>query len=618
MPEQILRNNITRVGVNMAHLHTDPPTGSPSSFVLDNQPSVSTSADLVSQTPSADAEYLTDVSDDGGEKEEAENDYDEGGEEEEDKEFTYRDYLIAGEESLDEMETDLVHIFSESEIRMMRFWKSRERKLFHELETLTMPPPSSRSNAESSVTVRVLKAQQEGRLRADLSRKRWGPIRSYFPPTDGTCLILKLSAEILQKIIDHAFFRNTSRWWNVLTVRDNGLDAFACVCRTFNMMVQPNIFNTVTLRSEADLYDLVFLFRASPHIRQWLHWLTGTFSISNSVEAKRVGAALTEIFETCRNIRWISLYINHKPGATPCFPILQKSAQNLGDLREIFITGPTWHTPITTFLVHFDHLRVLNLRNTNLGKVRNIGKQARLRLPSVIRLQFDNCILGHNAIQMFANALINVEQVGATSVPAGIMDLINAIMSRTSTLHTVTLLRCNGPPRPPLPTFRFWHRLENIALNECFMLHPDFFPPVQDSHISGLPNLRSLHVTANLRIPISPFDFDELIETIRRLPDLFSKREIFDPETGAAKSISNVDVYVTCPRGTYKDTFGSTLDDISSLRNARDVLSHEYTLLETVGSKNDRRDRFISDSELAKFTSEVMNEWVNFPDNGFT
>ncbi|KAK9322881.1 hypothetical protein V1517DRAFT_322001 [Lipomyces orientalis] len=599
----------------MEHLHTDPPNGSPSSLVLvlDNQPSIPTFADMVSQTPSA-GEYFTDVSDGGGEKEEGENNQDERGEEEEDKEFTYRDFLIAGDVLLDGMETDFVNIFSQSELRMMGFWKSRERMLFHELETLSMPAPSSRSNAES-VMVRVLNAQQEGRLRADLSRKRWGPIRPYFPPSDGTCLILRLSTEILQKIIDHAFFQETSKFIMV-TDRSNGPDAFACVCRTFNLMVQHNIFNRVTLRSEADLHELIFLYRASPHMRPWLHMLTAKFSISNSVEAKRVGAALTEIIENCRNLSWISFFMDTKPGATLFFPRLQKRVQNLRNLREIVISSVIWHTPITTFLVHFDHLRVLNLRNTNLGKFRNTGKQARLRLPSVTRLSFDNCILGHNAIQMFAYALNNVEQVEATGVPAGIMELINAVMSRTSTLHSVTLQRCNAPPRPPLPTLKFWHRLEHIALHECFMLHPDFFPSVQD--VPGLPNLRSLQVTANLRIPISPFDFDELIETIRRLPDLFSKREIFVPETGTTKSISNVNALVTCPLGTYKDTFGSALLAISSLRNTRNVLSHEYTILDTVGSEDDWEVQFIDDSELVKFANEVMNEWTNFPDNVFT
>ncbi|KAK9363173.1 hypothetical protein V1504DRAFT_446517 [Lipomyces starkeyi] len=598
----------------MAHHHAPAP-GSLSSSTLDNQPTISTSANIASQMSSAEesmhtaAESLTDVSDDEDEIEVVDQ--------EEQEVITYSDYHLIDEESLDETEDDFSPITSALEKRRIRLRKARERSLFIELEKMIAPSSSATflsPNKESSVILRVLKAQQEGRLRADLSRKRWGPVRAYFPPSDGTCLILKLSTEMLQKIIDHTFFEIMSKF-NV--VRGHGLDAFACVCRTFNMMVQPYTFDRVTLRSVADLYDLMFLNRASPHIRQWLYSFAGNFSISSSVEAKRVGAALGEILETCKNIKWISLFVSHKPGTIPYLPILGPKKRNLRNLREIAITVPVLHTPIIGFLMHFDNLRTLNLRNTNLGEFRNVGKLARFRLPSVTALDLDSCILGYNSVQMFANALINVEQIGASGVPVGIMDLITAIMSRTDTLHTVKLRRCNGPPRAQPPTLKFWHRLRHIVLDECFMLHPDFFPSVRGSHISSLPNLRSLHVTANLRVPISPFDFEELIEAIKHLPSFFSNSDIFDPETGTTKRICNVEALITCPFGTYKDMFGSARVGSSSLRGSPNVLSQEYTLLETVGSKNDRRVEFIRDFELDKLTTEVMNEWTNFPDNVF-
>ncbi|KAK9351947.1 hypothetical protein V1523DRAFT_415422 [Lipomyces doorenjongii] len=599
----------------MAHHHAAA-HGSLSSTTLDSQPIISTSVDMASQMSGAEesmhtaAESFTDVSDDEDEIEEVDQ--------EEQEVITYSDYqCIADEVSLDETEDDFSPTTSALEKRRIRLRKARERRLFIELGKMITPSSSvttSSSNKESSIILRVLEAQQEGRLRADLSRKKWGPVRAYFPPSDGSCLILKLSTEMLQKIIDHTFFEMMSK---LNVVRGHGLDTFACVCRTFNMMVQPYAFDRVTLRSVADLYDLMFLDRASPHIRQWLDSFSGNFSISNSVEAKRVGAALGEILETCKNIQWISLVVSHNPGTIPYLPILGPKKRNLRNLRELAITVPVLHTPIIGFLMHFDNLRALNLRNTNLGEFRNVGKQARFRLPSLITLDLDSCILGYNSVQMFANALINVEEIWASGVPVGIMDLITAIMSRTNTLHTVQMRRCNGPPRAPRPTLKFWHRLRHIVLDECFMLHPDFFPSARGSHISALPNLRSLHVTANLRVPMSPFDFEELMEAIKQLPSLFSNSEIFDPETGTTKRICNVGALITCPLGTYKDMFGSGLVGSSSLRGSPNVLSQEYTLLETVGSKNDRRVEFIRDFELHKLTSEVMNEWTNFPDNVF-
>ncbi|KAK9366454.1 hypothetical protein V1509DRAFT_282011 [Lipomyces kononenkoae] len=425
-----------------------------------------------------------------------------------------------------------------------------------------------------------------------LYKKKWALIRSQIPAADGLSPITKLPTEILQNIFHKLFF---------LRMLDNfrkmDVAKVACVCKRFNEFLQPILFSSLNIASVDALQEFGRMLLQSPHLGRLVHTLYLKLTSSTLDEAANISRIISRIVHLCPNLRTLTVTMSGHDGRNLVMPNLgskyfngtrSNSVQNLNFLFECYTM------PFTMFARGFENISRLQFGHIDLTRMTITKRDMSMRLNNVVVLQLVAPILGAAAIRLIASSLPRVQLVDATAVSSGIVDLLSAIAARTHTLTAVKMRKCNGPNTRTKLTYKLWTRLKSIEMTSCSMMTADIFPTHKNSTVKSLPRLEVLRITADIKLPIRPEEFQELLDAVNRLPEAVAYDQELDSTIDEGSPVPRrvPDISITCENCAYNDTFGS----VSFMSSAPPYSplpgrfrGKVYNLLKTVGPPWGRR-----------------------------
>ncbi|KAK9241061.1 hypothetical protein V1525DRAFT_393581 [Lipomyces kononenkoae] len=441
-----------------------------------------------------------------------------------------------------------------------------------------------------------------------LYKRKWALIRSQIPAADGLSPITKLPTEILQNIFYKLFF---------LQMLDNfrkvDVAKVACVCKRFNEFLQPILFSSLNIASVDALQEFGRMLLQSPHVGRLVHTLYLKLKSSSLDEAANISKMIARIVQLCPNLRTVTVSLSGHDGRNLVMPnlgskqfdgIRSNSVQNLNFLFECYTM------PFTMFARGFENLSRLQFGHIDLTRMTITKRDMCIRLNNVVVLQLVAPILGSAAIRLIASSLPRVELVDATAVSSGIIDLLSAISARTHTLTGVKMRKCNGPNTRTKLTYKLWTRLKTIEMTSCSMMTADIFPTHKNSVVESLPELEVLRITADIKLPIRPEEFQELLDAVNRLPEAVGQDSQLDSlvDDGSPAPRRIPDISITCENCAYNDTFGSV-----SFMSAAPPYSplpgrfrgKVYNLLKTVSTPWGRRIVGMDSDTLDRFRTDL-------------
>ncbi|KAK9496192.1 hypothetical protein V1508DRAFT_10966 [Lipomyces doorenjongii] len=442
-----------------------------------------------------------------------------------------------------------------------------------------------------------------------LYKKKWNLIRSQIPAADGLCPITKLPTEILQNIFYKLFY---------LRLLDNfrkmDVAKVACVCKRFNEFLQPVLFSTLNIASVDALQEFGGMLLQAPHLGRLVHTVYLKLNSSSLDEAANIARIIARIVQLCPNLRTLTVSLSGRDGRSLVIPnlgskyfegIRSNSVHNLNFLFECYTM------PFTLFAGGFENITRLQFGHIDLTRMTVTKRDMTIRLNNVVVLQLMAPILGSAAIRLIASALPRIQFVDATAVSSGIIDLLSAIAARTDTLTAIKMRKCNGPNTRTKLTYKLWTRLRSIEMMSCSMMTADIFPTHKGSIVKRLPNLEVLRVTADIKLPIGPVEFMELLEAVNKLPGVVSQDGPLDDtvdDNGSPAPRRIPDINITCENCAYNDTFGSVsfmsaVPPYSPL--AGRFRGKVYKLLETVGPSWSRRIVGMDSDEVDKLRVDL-------------
>ncbi|KAK9468460.1 hypothetical protein V1512DRAFT_259541 [Lipomyces arxii] len=458
---------------------------------------------------------------------------------------------------------------------------------------------------------------------AFLYKEKWGLIRSYIPPADGSSPISKLPSEILQNIFHKLFYLRFLENYRKMEVAK-----VACVNKQFNSHLQPILFNVLNIPNLESLHQLAAMLLQSPYLCPLIECLHLKLSSTTSIEAALIAKTLIRITSNCPNLRTITANFSGGHGRELVLPVLDPKkygsvAPSVLNLNFLF---ESYSVPFTLFAQGFENLKVLQFGHIDMNRLTITKADLQIKLPTVFGLQLMAPILSNSAIKLITSALPNIQLLDATAVPCGMIELLSEIVATTDTLSAVRLIRCNGPIVKSLLSGSVWKTLESVELVKCSMMSSAIFPTHERYNLSSLPKLSTLSVAADIKLPISHADFTDLMNKVNMLPDLLGATEPSDSEfeSGVANGKrKDVTIKVSCDNCAFYDTYGTT-SYLSTAQQPRSPMADQfrgktYKLLDTVGEPGARKivrmdtetlERFKMDLGVFESTETTPTPWI--------
>lgn len=360
----------------------------------------------------------------------------------------------------------------------------------------------------------------------------------------------------------------------------------------------------------------------STHVGGLIKVLKLKFASATTQEAQQISRLLVKIVQKAPNLKTISARMSSgREGQDLVIPSLDRElldgcASNVVNLNFIF---ESYTMPFTMFAQGFQNLKVLQIGHVDMSRLTVTKQDLGMRLPNVEWLQLTSPKLSPEAVNLLACVLPRVKSVEAVAVSGGIVDLLCAIADRTDSLCDVKLSRCTDQKLKNMLTYKLWTTLQSIEITGCCMLSSSILPTYRLSKIKALPKLKRLKIIADIKLPISNEQFEELLEAVNLLPSVVGQVDELErysdsqPATGSRAldtAAAGVDIAIICDNCAFGDTFGSASLLASAQRYVTLPNYMRYTILETVGPIDEPRAvKHMDTQTIERFRMDLGIPW---------